>query len=109
MSYTGDGTDVAVKVDFFQLAGVRRHAKEYEMRCLDEFTPDLAFDFFVEAWKPYHSRFTPWSLQRIDNGMFDSNMVKYVVSEGYMLYQIAAIKSKPDTNFVSVVSTASQI
>lgn len=106
--YAG-GTGATVAVDYFQLCGVRRHAEEYKMKCLDYFTPDFAFDFFVEVWKPSHNRLKPSNLQRINKGIFDSNMVKYVVSEGFMLYQIAAIKSELDANFVSVVSTASSI
>ena len=47
-------------------------------------------------------------LNLICNGICDNNMIKYVVSTGYGLYQIVAVEES-NKNLISVVAKYSQI
>jgi len=101
---------VAVVVDYFQLAGTRRYEKEYSMQ-LKDFTPKIALEYLKECISEMDSRRARLNVRKfnlIQHGICDNNMIKYVVSTGYGLYQIVAIKAG-NANFISVVVTYSQI
>lgn len=95
---------VAVAVDCSRLCGTRRWAKEFSMK-LENFEADFALELLKEYMSGHDSNrnmLTLDSFNRIQNGILDSNMVKYVVSTGYGLYQIVAVEEL-STNFISVV------
>lgn len=101
---------VSVVVDYFQLCGTRRWAKEFSMK-LENFAADSALNFLKECMSEFDSnrtRLTLGKFNRIRNGILDSNMVKYAVSTGYGLYQIVAIEES-NKNLITVVVKYSQI
>lgn len=100
---------ISVVVDYFQLCGTRRWAKEFELN-IKEFDSNVALGFLKECMPESNSNrscLCLFSFNRINNGILDSNMIKYVVSTGYGLYQIVGIKLAK--NLTSVVVTYSQI
>lgn len=100
---------VAVVVDYFQLSGTRRYAKEYSIKFEQFGYGDIALEYLKECITDncsIYGRLALNSLNRIHNGICDRNMIKYVVSTGYGLYQIVAIEDK---GIISVVVKYSQI
>lgn len=103
---------ISVVVDCFHLCGTRRYAKELKP---EEKPKEFTFSN-IEAFKylkecipkedSNHARLYPNTLNRVINGIFDDNMIKYVVSTGYGLYQIVAIDDK---GIISLVVKYSQI
>ena len=107
--YNMNDKKISVVVDHFQLCGARRYAKKFSMK-LENFTDDFALNSLEEYLSEFDSNRTRLTLgifNRICNGIFDSNMIKYVVSTGYGLYQIVAIEEYP--NSIIVVVKYSQI
>lgn len=86
-----------VTVKYSQLSGIRGYIKEEKME-LKDFSEDKARAFFEECLHEKSAR--PPILNRIQNGILDSNIVKYVISEAYMLYQIAAIENNGITSLI---------
>lgn len=100
---------VSVVVDYFQLCGTRRWAKEFELN-IKEFDSNVALGFLKECMSEFNStrsRLCICSFNRINNGILDSTMIKYVVSTGYGLYQIVGIELTE--NLTSVVVKYSQV
>jgi len=109
--YKTDYKKVYVAVEVFQLCGIRRWSKKFCMP-LEDFTSDFALDFFEETLSKDNSdtaNLTFGSFNRIHNGIFDSNMAKYVLSKGYGLYQISAVRSFKNEKILTVIITYSQI
>lgn len=100
---------VSVVVDYFQLCGTRQWAKEVELN-IKKFDFNVALSILKESMSEYDSnryRLSICNLNRINNGILDRTMIKYVVSTGYGLYQIVGIKLTK--NLTSVIVKYSQI
>lgn len=100
---------VSVVVDYFQLSGTRRYAKEYSIKFEQFRYGDIALEYLKECITDNNSIYAGLALNRLNrihNGICDSNMIKYVVSTGYGLYQIVAIEDK---GIISVAVKYSQI
>lgn len=101
-------TRVSVYIDYLQLCGTRRWAKEIP-RELENFTSDFALDYLKECLSclskdnSFYSKLCLDRLVKINNGILDSNMIKFVVSIDNALYHIAAIRVKENYSFISVV------
>lgn len=103
-----DKRRVSVVVDYFQLAGTRYEDKKYSIQ-LEEFTPEFALEVLKNYMSKHNSNRDILEIENlncIQNGICDNNMIKYVVSTGYGIYQIAAIK---EDNRIYVVVKYSQV
>ena len=103
---------IYVVVDCFRLCGTRRYSKELKPEERPEkfkFTDIEACSYLKECMSKSdsnRSRLHPNIFTRVNNGILDDNMIKYVVSTGYGLYQIVAIDDK---SRISLVVKYSQI
>ena len=111
-TYKSGNNRVYVVVDSFQLCGTRRYAKELKLEERPKeftFTNVEACNYLKECMPKLdsnRSRLYPDMLNHVNNGILDDNMIKYVLSTGYGLYQIVAIDDK---GIISLVVKYSQI